>query len=85
MVGFNEGSMRAAKDKEKVQVLDGSNGSLQPEKLGVDGVYGTQKQTIVLVDRGDRVRFFERTLYDQNAESIPPGQGDVDVEYQIGT
>ena len=82
MVGFNEGSMRAAKDKEKVQIFNGTD-HLQPRHLGVDGVYATQKQTVVLVDHNNRVRFFERTLYDGDSNSIAPGQGDVDMEYQI--
>jgi uncharacterized protein with NRDE domain len=45
------------------------------------GLYGTQKQTVVLVHKSGRVKFFERTLYDDNAEAIPIGQGDRVFEF----
>ena len=82
MNGLNEEKMRAARDQEKVRVFDGK-GNLQPQRLGVDGVYATQKQTVVLVDYSDRVRFFERTLFDRNSDSVLPGEGDVDETFQI--
>ncbi|RMD42942.1 hypothetical protein DV735_g2236, partial [Chaetothyriales sp. CBS 134920] len=52
-----------------------SSGSAQPHPLGVDGVYATQKETVVLVRQDGRVRFFERTLYDSNSNPIPLGEG----------
>ncbi len=33
--------------------------------------YGTQKQTVILLDRHRHVTFVERTLYDEHAERIP--------------
>lgn len=47
----------------------------------MQGLYGTQKQTVVLVHRSGRVKFFERTLYDDNAKPIPIGQGDRTYEF----
>ncbi|KAL6238650.1 hypothetical protein BDW75DRAFT_200626 [Aspergillus navahoensis] len=47
------------------------------------GPYGTQKQTIVLVNKEGRVRYFERTLYDQEANPVPIGQGDRSFEFQV--
>lgn len=41
-------------------------------KLDLDGVYGTQKQTIVLVSRQGRVTFVERTLYDATGRAAAP-------------
>lgn len=55
------------------------------EQLGVSGLYGTQKQTIVLIDREMNARYFERTLFDSNSQSIPFGKGDVDYRFKIGT
>jgi uncharacterized protein with NRDE domain len=49
----------------------------------LSGIYGTQKQTVVLVDHEDNVRFFERTLYDEKSDPIPLGRGDKDVRFQI--
>ena len=36
----------------------------------IDGVYGTQKQTVVLVNRQGRVTFVERTLYDATGRTV---------------
>ncbi|KAH8703658.1 NRDE protein-domain-containing protein [Talaromyces proteolyticus] len=57
------------------------------EKLGlagyVAGLYGTQKQTILLVDPHGRVKYVERTLYDQYIQPIPLGTGDLVFEFNI--
>ena len=37
---------------------------------GLSGVYGTQKQSIVLVDMKGHVKFVERTLYDDEAKFL---------------
>ncbi|CAG7968137.1 unnamed protein product [Penicillium salamii] len=47
------------------------------------GSYGTQKQTVLLARRDGRVRYFERTLYDNNAQAVPLGQGDHSFEFDI--
>ncbi|KAJ5105507.1 hypothetical protein NUU61_002854 [Penicillium alfredii] len=47
------------------------------------GVYGTQKQTILLARPDGRVRYFERTLYDNQAKAVPMGQGDRSFEFDI--
>ncbi|KAL4923072.1 NRDE family protein [Aspergillus undulatus] len=47
------------------------------------GPYGTQKQTIILVSKDDRVRYFERTLYDGEAKPVPIGEGDRSFEFQV--
>jgi uncharacterized protein with NRDE domain len=59
------------------------NRSKKARQLGVTGLYGTQKQTVVLADKDFNVRFFERTLFDEDSNAIPPGQGDVDVRFTI--
>ncbi|KAL4794709.1 NRDE protein-domain-containing protein [Aspergillus venezuelensis] len=47
------------------------------------GPYGTQKQTVLLVAKDGRVRYFERTLYDGKARPVPAGQGDRSIELQV--
>ncbi|PWY86818.1 hypothetical protein BO70DRAFT_360524 [Aspergillus heteromorphus CBS 117.55] len=49
------------------------------------GPYGTQQQTVLLVSDSGRVRYFERTLYDNDAKAIPIGQGDRSFEFQVRT
>ena len=68
----------AAARKEKVTVV--THGE---QALGVSGLYGTQKQSIVLVNHSGNVRFFERTLHDGDGMPIPTGQGDADFNFQI--
>ena len=50
----------------------------------MSGLYGTQTQTVVLVHKSGRVKYFERTLYDDNAEAIPIGKGDRVFEFTVG-
>jgi uncharacterized protein with NRDE domain len=50
------------------------------EIRGGAGGYGTQKQSVVLVDRSGKVTFVERTLYDENAQAI---ESERKFEYQI--
>lgn len=49
-------------------------------------VYGTQKQTIILVDRTGRLKYIERTLYNSKAEwvgGVENADRDVVCEFQI--
>ncbi|KFH46339.1 Transport and Golgi organization protein-like protein [Hapsidospora chrysogenum ATCC 11550] len=48
-----------------------------------EGMYGTQRQTVVLVDREGGVRFTERALWDANGHEIPRGEGDVTIRFKI--
>ncbi|OAP59825.1 hypothetical protein AYL99_04827 [Fonsecaea erecta] len=83
----------AAKRHEKVDIVGHNtpvrrhspsiNPPFRARQLGVSGLYGTQKQTVVLADQDMNVRFFERTLFDQESNPIPPGEGDVDVRFKI--
>lgn len=47
------------------------------------GVYGTQKQSVVLVDWNGHVTFFERTLFDQIGAPINAGEADRTFEFTI--
>lgn len=64
-------------DKNAVTVSDSHDGNQEY----TSGAYGTQKQTVLLVDSARRVRYFERTLYDSNANPIPVGKGDRSFEF----
>ncbi|OJJ50387.1 hypothetical protein ASPZODRAFT_1158335 [Penicilliopsis zonata CBS 506.65] len=55
----------------------------RPRRAYLHGVYATQKQTVILVGFDGRVRYFERTLYDDEAKRIPEGEGDCSYEFMI--
>lgn len=59
----------------------------QLAKMGLagymSGLYGTQKQTVLLVDHSGRVRYVERSLYDGHVNPIPIGEGDRNFEFMV--
>ncbi|EXJ93894.1 hypothetical protein A1O1_02287 [Capronia coronata CBS 617.96] len=99
LTGLTDDKLRAARLHEKVEVMGeidvlgyntpardpspAKNQQATAQPLGVSGLYGTQKQTIVLADNSGNVRFFERTLFDEHSNPIPAGKGDVDVTFKI--
>lgn len=58
-----------------------ANGALDHSYMS--GPYGTQKQTILLAQHDGRVRYFERTLYDGDVQSVPIGQGDRSFDFHV--
>ncbi|KAG7150916.1 hypothetical protein HYQ46_000101 [Verticillium longisporum] len=46
-------------------------------------MYGTQRQSVILVDWDGNVVFKERALWDSNGNPIPKGEGDVVFKYKI--
>lgn len=86
VIGAETEPGRAAEEQAAASVEDEPN---QPPANGAldqnysSGLYGTQKQTILLARPDGRVRYFERTLYDNNAQSVPIGQGDRSVEFTV--
>lgn len=48
-----------------------------------EGMYGTQRQTVLLVGRDGNVTFVERALWDAHGNSIPRGEGDVTVRFKV--
>jgi uncharacterized protein with NRDE domain len=47
------------------------------------GIYGTQKQSVILCDQEGNLTFVERTLFDGDARPIEKGKGDRRVEFRI--
>lgn len=47
------------------------------------GMYGTQRQTVVLVDWEGNVTMVERALWDGNGNAVPQGKGDFKFEFAI--
>lgn len=70
----------AAADVEDTQEKPAANGLNQNYS---SGPYGTQRQTILLARPDGRVRYFERTLHDNNAQAVPLGQGDRSIEFTV--
>jgi uncharacterized protein with NRDE domain len=50
---------------------------------GMTGVYGTQRQTIILVDWDGNVSFRERSLWDEKGHPIERGHGDMRFQFMI--
>ena len=73
--------LAAANSKQHVNVED-STTSTKP-KNETDGAYGTQKQTIVLVDQQGRVTFIERTLYDASGKVMEAPGRDRTFQFEI--
>ncbi|KAH6894474.1 NRDE protein-domain-containing protein [Thelonectria olida] len=47
------------------------------------GMYGTQRQTVIMVDWEGNVTMVERALFDGNGNEVPRGQGDLEFRFKI--
>ena len=82
--GTNELSaedLAAAKSDQQVMVEDDQQ--MRDKGDGLSGLYGTQKQTVVLVDHQGRVTFVERSLYGASAKAVPASERDRVYEFDI--
>jgi hypothetical protein len=50
---------------------------------GMTGIYGTQRQTIILVDWEGNVTFRERSLWDAEGNPIERGKADMKFEFKV--
>lgn len=73
--------LAAGKGNQHINVENVANSSETKHDLG--GLYGTQKQTVVLVNQSGRVTFVERTLYDANGGATPAPDRDRAFSFDI--
>lgn len=79
-------AIAAAAAPSKVTVLDppAQHVTAQAPPDYMHGAYGTQKQTVVLVDREGRVKYIERTLFEgEDVRAVKRGEGDVVFEFVV--
>ncbi|KAK0708536.1 NRDE protein-domain-containing protein [Lasiosphaeris hirsuta] len=84
--------MRVARERGKVEMVNhgpiaeslSTEGQLDTTPNGFQmGLYGTQRQTIMLVDWDGNVTYKERSLYDSNGNSVPRGAGDMTFKFKV--
>ncbi|KAK8169684.1 NRDE protein-domain-containing protein [Phyllosticta citrichinensis] len=75
-----EGDGIVAKPTEEMSFA--KNGD-ETATTAASGIYGTQRQSLVLVDRDGNVTFVERSLFDAQGRPIERGKGDQKFEFQI--
>lgn len=65
--------------------LNGVEDVSQPEtpQAFSTGMYGTQRQTVMLVDWDGNVTYTERALFDANGAAIERGKGDVTIRFAV--
>lgn len=82
--------METARARGKGNWPTGEN--LEKTELGANGIsggtfdigmYGTQRQTVVLVDREGNVTYVERALWDSNGNEVSRGEGDVRFKFKV--
>ena len=73
--------LAAAKSGEQVMLED--DRKMRDQGDGLSGLYGTQKQTVVLVDHQGRVTFVERSLYGTSGKAVPASERDRVYEFDI--
>jgi uncharacterized protein with NRDE domain len=74
--------LQKKKDADDLRAANGTpNGTTVVNPTG--GVYGTQKQAVILVGRNGNVTFVERTLFDNAGHAVPSGKGDRKYEFDI--
>jgi uncharacterized protein with NRDE domain len=68
---------------DAMERLDEAERPAPEQPAPMSGIYGTQRQTVMLVGWDGKVTFVERALYDERGESIPRGQADLKFSFQI--
>ncbi|KAE8143060.1 NRDE protein-domain-containing protein [Aspergillus pseudotamarii] len=79
----DEAELPAKQDKREESPVLPSTPEGTPNRAYLEGLYATQKQTVILVGFDGRVRFFERTLYDDDARPVSTEARDRSFEFRI--
>ncbi|KAI9715168.1 MAG: hypothetical protein M1812_006147 [Candelaria pacifica] len=73
-------SIAAARSAKGIKVNESQN----DKQDSSDGVmYGTQKQSIILVNEKGTLKFIERTLFDEHRQPVDVGKGDRIYEFAV--
>ena len=78
---FSADDLAAAKSDQQVMV--GDDQEYRDKRDGLSGLYGTQKQTVVLVSHQGQVTFVERSLYGAASKAVPTSERDRVYEFDI--
>ncbi|KAL2857255.1 NRDE protein-domain-containing protein [Aspergillus pseudoustus] len=68
-----------ASENHQVGEVDWNAKLLDPAFM--EGLYGTQTQTVILIDHARRVRYVARTLYDEDGRPLSPAERDRSFEF----
>lgn len=82
-------AIEEGKAKAAFNAIEGDSDSdtqlpADPHVNFMKGAYGTQRQTLVLVDWEGNVTYKERALWDSHGNRLEKGQGDLVIKYKIG-
>jgi uncharacterized protein with NRDE domain len=80
--GIGDDKLKEKKDADDVRAAN-STPNTTTVISPTSGVYGTQKQTVILVNREGKVTFVERTLFDEKGSAVPHGKGDRRFDFDI--
>lgn len=75
-------------DPQLIEALDEVEGAQRPDPHAPPpgfntGMYGTQRQTVMLVDWDGNVTYTERSLFDEHGSAIEKGKGDATFRFAI--
>jgi len=78
------GERNGVKGRSELELTEEERPEAQSNANGVmSGVYGTQRQTVILVDWNGHVTYTERALFDSNANPIERSKGDMQFEFEV--
>lgn len=77
------GGAGGAADPALRAAVDGSQRPDPQAQAFSTGMYGTQRQTVILVDWDGNVTYTERALFDESGNAVEKGKGDVTFRFAI--
>ncbi|KAJ9142444.1 DUF833 domain-containing protein [Pleurostoma richardsiae] len=85
-VAGERGELNEQQEEHASAAMEEVAGEERPDEqpMGfMTGMYGTQRQTVVLVDWDGNVTYTERALWDANGNAIERGKGDMTFHFKI--